>query len=130
MVGWQDVLKAAVSTTVVPTIRALLNGQLKHVQLGQVRYAIEANVSLWAVAGADMEGLARQVPPSMIEAGRPLYHKALADYGNASNLVFSWLKEDNMPIYSVILNTPGGKEWFDRQVKEACGQLNLEFEVH
>ena len=66
----------------------------------------------------------------MIEAGRPLYHKALADYGNASNLVFSWLKEDNMPIYSVILNTPGGKEWFDRQVKEACGQLNLEFEVH
>ena len=76
-----------------------------------------------------MTAYANKIPPGFIRAGRPVYLKAIADYGNATELVMSWLKEDNQIIYSLILNTPGGQAWFDDQIREVCQKFCLEYEV-
>jgi len=114
---------------IVSAIRSMLNSSMKQVRPGQLVQAIKNNTSLWEVAGTDMTARAKIIPPAMINAGRPMYRKAVSDMGNATELVCSWMKIDNPIIYSLIINTPGGQGWFDEQVRDVCGKFNLEYEV-
>jgi len=129
--GVEDLLKnigpGLVSTAIVSGIRAVVNNSLAEVRPGQVVKAIESNTSLWEVAGGKMTAYASKIPPTFIQTGRPMYLKAIADYGNATELVMSWMKEDNPVIYSLIINTPGGQAWFDEQIRDVCQKFGLEY---
>jgi hypothetical protein len=106
-----------------------LNNSLKEVRPGQVVQAIKSNASLWELAGTDMKAIAAKIPPNLIQTGRPMYLKAIADYGNATELIASWIQTDNPVIFSLIINTPGGMDWFDRQVRDVCEKFGLDYEV-
>ena len=75
-----------VSDVIVKSIRSVLNGEIKQVRPGQLVYAIENNLSLWEMTGNNITAIAGNIPPKMIEAGRPMYRKAISDCGNATNL--------------------------------------------
>jgi len=129
MVVLESVGPGMIASVIVQSIRSVLNNSLRQIRPGQVVQAIKDNTSLWGVAGSDMQAMAQKIPPGLINAGRPMYRKAVADYGNATGLVTSWIQADNPVIYSLIINTPGGEEWFDRQVRDVCARFNLEYEV-
>jgi hypothetical protein len=111
---------------VVTTIRNVLNSQIKTVKPGQLLSAIRDNVSIWALAGTDINQIAGKIPKPLIAAGLPMYRKAVQEYGSATELVLAWLKEDNPVLFSLIINSEGGVQWFDRQVKEMTRNLGLE----
>jgi hypothetical protein len=125
----KNVMQNAVSETVVAAVRQVLNTSIRDVTPVQLLHAIREDQSLWAVAGGDIEKIAAHLPPSMIAAGRPMYRKALAEYGNATKLVLTWLSQDNPTLYSMVINTDKGLDWFDRQVREICEKLGLDYEV-
>ena len=112
---------------VVNTIRTLLNNALKQVKPGQLLKAIKDNVSLWESAGGDITSIASMVPKSLINLGRPMYLEAIQKYGGATGLVLEWMKTDNPALYSLIINTDGGMEWFDRQVFDLTKNIGLEY---
>jgi hypothetical protein len=113
---------------VVTTIRTILNDSIRSVRPGQVVAAIRNDTSLWKEAGADVKSIAAKIPPSAIAAGKPMYQRAVQQYGSATELVLAWLKEDNAVLFSLIINTEGGVAWFDRQVREMTTNLGLEYE--
>ncbi len=119
--------KGFMADIIVTTIRTVLNNSIKTVRPGQLLTAIHDNVSLWTVAGTDINQVAGKIPKSLIVAGRPMYQKAVQEYGSATELVLAWLKEDNPMLFSMIINTEGGVEWFDRQVREMTTNLGLEY---
>ena len=123
------IIKDSAANTVVGTVRHVLNGSLCNVTPAQVLDAIQENQSLWVAAGADIEKIATLLPRSVITAGRPMYRKALTDYGNTTKLVLAWLDQDHPALYSTIINTDGGIDWFDRQVREICEKLGLDYEI-
>ena len=120
-------MKGATADIIVETIRTVLNNSIKTVRPGQLLTAIHDNVSLWTVAGTDINQVAGRIPKSLIVAGRPMYQKAVQEYGSATELVLAWLKEDNPMLFSMVINTEGGVEWFDRQVREMTTNLGLEY---
>jgi len=111
---------------VIKTIRKVLNDSIKTVRPGQLLEAIRRDTSIWGAAGGDITRMAEKIPKSLIDAGRPMYQKACQEYGSSTELVLNWLKEDNPVLFSLIINTDGGVEWFDRQVKELTKNLGLE----
>lgn len=113
---------------VVSTIRKILNNSISRVKPGQLLSAIRDDVSIWECAGADIDVIASKIPKGLIESGRPMYRKAIQDYGTATELVLAWLKEDNPNLFSLILNTEGGLAWFDRQVRELSEKLGLDYQ--
>lgn len=113
---------------VVSTIRKILNNAISRVKPGQLLSAIREDVSIWECAGADIDAIASKIPKGLIESGRPMYRKAIQEYGTATELVLAWLKEDNQELFSLILNTPGGIVWFDRQVRELSEKLGLDYQ--
>ena len=121
--------KGFMADIVVKSIRSILNNQIKAVRPGQLLAAIHDNVSIWGLAGTDVNQLAGKIPKPLIAAGRPMYRKAVQEYGSATELVLAWLKEDNPVLFSLIINTDGGVGWFDRQVKEMTTNLGLEYNV-
>jgi hypothetical protein len=106
-----------------------MNSAVRAVAPDQVSRAIREDQSLWALGKSDIEEMAARIPPPVIEAGRPLYRKALAEYGTSTKLVLAWLSQDNPALHSAIVRTVGGPEWFDRQVREICGRLGLDYEL-
>jgi hypothetical protein len=119
--------KGFLAQTVVSVIRAVLNGEIKKVKPGQLVKAIQDNTSIWAAGGSDIQAIAARIPSAAIAAGRPMYQKAVEQYGSATELVLAWLKEDNPVFFSLIINTEGGIAWFDRQVQEMTTNLGLEY---
>jgi len=119
--------KGFMADIVVNTIRTLLNNALKQVKPGQLLKAIKDNVSLWESAGGDITSIASMVPKSLINLGRPMYLEAIQKYGGATGLVLEWMKTDNPALYSLIINTDGGMEWFDRQVFDLTKNIGLEY---
>jgi hypothetical protein len=115
-----------ISKIVVNTIRKLLNDSISSVTPDQIIEAVQGNTSIWSVGQGNIIQIAKKVPPAYIRAGKPMYQKACDEYGSPTGLVMAWLKEDNMPLYSMIINTPGGVAWFDRQVHEMTTNLGLE----
>jgi hypothetical protein len=120
--------KGFMAEIVVKTIRTVLNNSIKGVRPGQLLTAIQKDESIWALAGTDINQMAGKIPKNLIEAGRPMYRKAVLEYGTATDLILMWLKEDNPILFSMIINTDGGIAWFDRQVKEMTTNLGLEYE--
>ena len=114
--------------TVIKTIRAVLNKSIEGVRPGQLLTAIQKDESIWALAGTDINQMAGKIPKPLIEAGRPMYRKAVMEYGTATELILVWLNEDNPVLFSMIINTNGGIAWFERQVKEMTTNLGLEYE--
>ena len=112
--------------TMMAVIRKILNDAIRPVKPGQLLKAIQEDTSIWNAAGADIKGLAEKIPPTAIAMGKPYYQKAVKDYGSATELVLAWLREDNPGLFSLIINTPGGVAWFDRQVQEMTMNLGLE----
>jgi hypothetical protein len=111
---------------IVKTIRKVLNDSIKTVRPGQLLEAIRKNTSIWGAASGDITRMADRIPKSFIDAGRPMYQKACQESGSSTQLVLNWLKEDNPVLFSLIINTDGGVEWFERQVTELTKNLGLE----
>ena len=120
-------LKDTTSKAIVGAVRHALNASIHNITSAQLLYAIKENQSLWAGASGVIEKIATCLPPSVFDTGMPMYRKALAEYGNTTNLVLEWLNQDNPSLYSTIVNTEGGREWFDRQVREICEKLELDY---
>ena len=49
-----------------------------------------------------------------------------AEYGSVTALVVLWLQEDQAMKYGMIVNTPGGMEWLDRQVTDVMKGVGLQ----
>ncbi len=105
-------------------IRSLLNGALSKFTPGDVRDAIQNDLSLWGVGELDIKVLASHFP-GIAEYGREVVAGFESEYGSVLNLVITWLKEDQKAKYGVIVNTPGGMEWLDRQVTDILKGLGV-----
>ena len=116
------------SGAVVNMFRKIVNDKVSAVRPGQLLTAIQNNTSIWSLAGADIIQMANQLPKPLVTAGRPMYQKAVKEYGSATELALVWLKEDNPSLFSLIINTDGGIAWFDRQVKELTAKVGLDYE--
>ena len=122
-------IKGAASTTIVATARQVLNMAVRDVTPAQLHSAIQENRSLLASAKENLEKVAARFPPSVISAGRPVYLQALAEYGNTTDLMLTWLNQNHPALYLTIISTDGGLDWFDRQVREICEKFGLDYEV-
>jgi hypothetical protein len=100
---------------------------LKQVKPGQLVKAIHDDVSLLSIAGSDITKISQKIPKGMLDVGRPMYLEAIRKFGGATGLVLEWMKTDNPVLYSLILNTEGGQDWFDRQVREMTANVGLEY---
>jgi len=109
-------------------VRRVLNAAIGNVTPARLLQAIQKNQSLWREAGGDIGKIAACLPPSVIQTCMPMYRNALAEYGNTTNLVLAWLNQDNPALHSVIIKTEGGIDWFDRQVREICEKIGLDYE--
>lgn len=80
--------------------------------------AIENNISLWESGEKEISDQASGIPPMIIGMASEYVDSIESKYGSFTDLTLRFLKEDHIDLYSVIINTPGGREWLDRQVTE------------
>lgn len=122
-----NIATGLVGDVVIKTIRGTLNGYLRKIPLSSVVKAVQNDLSLWEVAGGDIQQIIQNIPPHLIQQGLPMYRNAVARYGSATGLVLEWVREDNYSLYSLIANTPGGLDWLDRQVQDMTRKLGLDY---
>jgi len=92
-------------------VRGFIHESLRNVTVEDLHDAIIKNTNLLAVT-----------PESIKKTGimlRKRFGGMLMQYKDLFTtelLLEQWFKNDYPDLYSVIINTPGGVEWFDRQV--------------
>lgn len=87
--------------------------------------AIEGDVSLWEAGKEEISKKASGFHPMIISMASEYVDRIESRYGGFTELTLKFLKEDHMELYSVIINTPGGREWLDRQVKEILKGIGI-----
>lgn len=80
--------------------------------------AIENNISLWESGEEEISKQASGIPPMILDMASEYVDSIESKYGSFTDLTLRFLKEDHIDLYSVIINTEGGREWLDRQVTE------------
>jgi len=85
--------------------------------------AIRDDKSLWNEGEDTIKGYVKYVPSTLLQMAQE--HIGTIDdryrdenYDGFTNLTLMWLREDQPPFYSVIINTEGGTDWLDHQVSE------------
>ncbi len=85
--------------------------------------AIRDDKSLWNEGEDTIKGYVKYVPSTLLQMAQE--HIGTIDdryrdekYDGFTNLTLMWLREDQPPFYSVIINTEGGTDWLDSQVSE------------
>ncbi len=102
-------------------IRSILNGAMSRVTPGDIVAAIKGGQSIWGGGESEIRKYSGRIPGAET-FGRSLVSDIEREYGSVTALVVMWLQEDQSMKYSMIMNTPGGVEWLDRQVNEIlCG---------
>jgi len=87
--------------------------------------AIESNMSLWEAGEEEISKRASGIPPIVINMASEYVDSIESKYGSFTDLTLRFLKEDHIDLYSVIINTPGGREWLDKQVKEILKGIGI-----
>jgi hypothetical protein len=108
-------------------IRRMINKEFQkpHMCPDNLVLAIKNDISLWENGSDTMKGMLDQVPQTFVGM-IPKYMSTIDEkYGSMTKLTLIWLREDHIEHYSIILNTPGGYEWLDRQVGEVIRGLGI-----
>jgi len=107
-------IAAIIATNIV---RAWFNHKLRKITPDDLYKAICDNTDLWEAT-----------PESIKKSGsgyKGSYNKLFKEYEEeiTPELIRKWIKEDHINLYSLLINTPGGIEWIDRQVMKIKQQI-------
>jgi len=91
---------------------------------GDVATAVRENQSLWMGGENEIRRYIAKIP-TIEQFGKTLVSSIETEYGSVTSLVVLWLKEDQPMKYGMIVNTPGGMEWLDRQVNDILRGIGL-----
>lgn len=105
---------AIIATNIV---RAWFNHKLRKVTPDALYIAIRDNTDLWEVT-----------PESIKESGsgyKGSYNKLFRKYESeiTTALILKWIQKDHIRLYGILINTPGGMAWLDRQVMKIKQQI-------
>jgi hypothetical protein len=108
-------------------IRRMVNNEFKkpHMKPDYLVIAIKNNVSLWDNGAETIRSYVDQIPQTFVGMIPSYISKVDEKFGGMTKLTLMWLKEDQTEYYSIIINTPGGYEWIDRQVGEVLSGLGV-----
>lgn len=100
------------ATFAVEITRGFVRERMKQVKPVDVYKAIIADENVWEVTPEEIKKVGAKL--------KGKYGSVLLKYKDflTPKLVMEWFKEDFPIIHSIILNTPGGREWFGKQVTE------------
>jgi hypothetical protein len=115
----------AVSYTAQVTLRYVILEMIKPVKPGDLLIAIQNDVSLWSMHGDRIKDAKEaKLPDYIVDNSDKFIQMINANYGGFTELTMVWLREDKPILASIILNTPGGLEWLNKNVHEildGCG---------
>lgn len=80
--------------------------------------AISENKSLWGEGKNTIQGYSSMMPDVLKSLAASQLEEVDRKYGGVSVLARQWIQENRLELYSLILNTPGGTDWLDRQVDD------------
>ena len=105
-------------------LRTILNGAISPFSPGDISRAIREDQSLWGVGESEIRKYGQKIP-GIETMGKSFVANIERDYGSITSLVIMWLREDQAMKYGMIVNTPGGIEWLDKQVNEILSGIGL-----
>jgi hypothetical protein len=80
--------------------------------------AISEDKSLWGEGESTIKQYSDMIPGWMKTLAVGQIENVNQKYGGVSVIAQEWIRENRPELFSLILNTPGGVEWLDRQVDE------------
>ena len=111
-------------------IRNVLNSSLQGTTPEQLIDAVQTGASLMGEASDQIQYYAGFIPPfAMSMAGRQLTRVHKSYEGGLVGLVMDWLATDQPVYHSLLLNTDGGKEWLEAQVREILTGFGISVEM-
>jgi len=87
--------------------------------------AISENISLWESGKEEIKDHADNIPGFVMNMASEYMDTVEEKYGGFTNLTLSFLQEDHSDLYSIIINTPNGVQWLDRQVNEILRGIGI-----
>jgi hypothetical protein len=123
-----DFKSSLIAHVVARQIRSLLNGAIGPFTPNDIRNAILTNQSIWGGGKREIQQYTTRIP-GLESIGKSVIADIEETYGSVTALVVMWLREDHKLKYGMIVNTPGGPEWLDRQVNEILQGLGLKEEA-
>jgi hypothetical protein len=123
-----DFASSIIAQIVVRQLRSLLNGAIGQFTPNDIRTAILKDQSIWG-GGEDTIRQYTAKIPGIESLGKTFVDDIEKEYGSVTNLVVMWLREDQKLKYGMIVNTPGGSEWLDRQVQDVLVGLGVKGNV-
>ncbi len=119
-----DFKSSIIAQVVAKQLRSLLNGAVGQFAPNDIRTAILTDQSIWGGGEQEIRQYTSRVP-GVESFGKSVIADIERDYGSVTSLVVMWLREDQKMKYGMIVNTPGGPEWLDRQVNEILQGIGL-----
>ncbi|MFA7121050.1 MAG: hypothetical protein WC277_06190 [Bacilli bacterium] len=123
-----DFTSSIIAQVVVRQLRSLLNGAIGQFTPNDIRTAVLKDQSIWG-GGEDTIRQYTAKIPGIESLGKAFVDDVEKEYGSVTNLVVMWLREDQKLKYGMIVNTPGGSEWLDRQVQDVLVGLGVKGNV-
>lgn len=123
-----DFTSSIITQVVVRQLRSLLNGAIGQFTPNDIRTAILKDQSIWGGGEAIIRQYTAKIP-GIESLGKAFVDDIEKEYGSVTNLVVMWLREDQKLKYGMIVNTPGGSEWLDRQVRDVLVGLGVKGNV-
>ncbi len=106
------------ATQAMSFIRSFFNSSIEHFNQQDLKKAIRDNVDLWGAS-----------PPAILSHAswlNKLFGRLLPRYFDqitTDMMLNSWLSIDRPDLALTIKKTPGGYDWFDKQVKNIKGKI-------
>ena len=119
-----DFKTSIIAQVAIRQLRSLLNGAIGQFTPNDIRTAILTDQSIWGGGEQEIRQYTAKIP-GIDTFGKAFIAGVERDYGSVTNLVVMWLREDQKLKYGMIVNTPGGSEWLDRQVTEILKGIGL-----
>lgn len=123
-----DFTSSIIAQVVIRQLRSLLNGAIGQFTPNDIRTAILKDQSIWGGGEAIIRQYTAKIP-GIVSLGKTFVDDIEKEYGSVTNLVVMWLREDQKLKYGIIVNTPGGSEWLDRQVQDVLVGLGVKGNV-
>ncbi|MDD4355944.1 MAG: hypothetical protein PHN98_01730 [Smithellaceae bacterium] len=103
-----------------------MNSSLQGTTPGQLVESIRANASLMQNASGQIRYYSGFIPPFALSMAGRQFSKVEKTYpGGINGLVMDWLAVDHPVYHSLLLNTEGGKEWLETQVREILDEFDV-----
>lgn len=117
------------SSTINGVVRRTVNNWFSQSTPSQLITAIRNDESLWNTYSDIIANYIQMCPPSIMSLVKTKAPEVISmleqEYGTLGNAVLEWLKAEQPMYHSLIINTPGGRAWLERQVVEMLGGLGL-----